>query len=368
MTDQWRPRIGGANQHPAKIALIGAGVLSIATVGIQGYRHLEDDNCAMLVATGDYRGAIACGLENAADEASEALKRKLAGIVGFEFEEESGGSASGIGLKRERIISDELNVSFGVASIDMAGTGEFAFNGDFWHDMPFRDDAKLFYNPGNARTTEVTGMPCFNFGSYKTSIDNDKNARQLSQALSKNKSKVPYNVTFDKNGKSISKIAINAGTLDLCMAHVAQTQANEDLWNNNDYKNVGTFGTNERNFYSYTMKKLITMAALAQSCPEQQLDMEQVKTKLAQVAQGQIAAKLGEQELVAAAYKAGRVEVNVDPPQARQDFWHAEYERERNGLNDLSIVPKHLEVEKINIGGIEPRRCDMGTATMKKAG
>lgn len=289
---------------------------------------------------------------------------------------------SGIGVKDEKLATSAVILGIGGMAINMSGSATFNYDGGNWvTNTPFVTDYQIYYNHGNKKTTKIDATPCFTFGDdYKTALNLDispgPNNAQDKSGHPENTVKI--DTTYGPDGNTIEAINIDAGYIDLCSPHIANTPEN-NLLGSERWWSFGTFGASQRGTYTYLMDDLLIRGALAGSCLEEKLDMNAVKVLVKKVTIGELATDSkgnivqGRTDELAAVDKANKITVSVRNPADRRAKYQkdfddavAKYAQMRSTLpNDGKTY--NLDPLKIDKSEFKARNCTVNSLDFKPA-
>lgn len=324
-----------AERHPVRNLIAGGAALALTVAGFSVYKNNE---CGVAAATEGIGGAIGCLANGVFDTMN------------------SSASVEQIELKSQDITDKSLNMTFGEISMRMGGTATLIWEQPWYDNIPFYNDTVRKYNAGNKNTTEVVALVCTRLGD---DYEKELVVNAADDPDGKKQSTIKVDVDVSDDGLSINSVNINAGLLDYCAPHVAQTQQNANLWDEDTrFIRDGGFGDKEWGAYVFMMQDLITKAAMAQACPEADFNLEAIKTRIKTYVIGALSTNEVQAAQVAKADAEGKVTVTLGSPADRIAYYQGEYAKARESYINQTAFADDLKIQDIEISDINVRSCD----------
>ncbi len=321
--------------HRLRNIIASGAVGTLAVVGIN--KVWQDNECKIQLMAGNFGSAASCA---------------------FGGKDSSEGKMEALDMQSQSLVNKDLNLTFGTVAIEMGGEAEFGYDGPWYRNAPGVTDVKKYYNQGNRNTTKVIALLGVRFGSdYETALD--VNAKTPDDG----KSVVKASYRLAPDGRSIEEVIINAGTLDFKLPHVAQTAENELLFNPRGV-NAGTMPGKVEGAYRFAIKDMITHAAMAQSCPEELLNMQKIEDAIATLAKGMLGKTDLEQQMINKAYEDNLVTVKLKPPSDRQEHYEDIFQNKRaEYANGTAEAFKNApDIKKFTVNDITVKSCSVSDA------
>jgi len=242
----------------------------------------------------------------------------------------------GMDVVAEEVSGTASYITYGEVRVSVDGeqsTADFD-NPDWWEDFAGDVDATMYAFSEEGQVMTLVYNPCIkksdDYSGTTTDINpsEDKNSVGGEQPAGSPSGSLSYEVAFHQSGPevgTVQSVSVDAGILDACFMRIEETPENAAVFNY-DNDNQTQFGDAQDITFRYDVRKLATLYAASEACPENVIDLEAVRDDLARTALGDMSAEHPEQAtLFANAYNQGLFEVSVDGPENRRVLRTAEF-------------------------------------------
>lgn len=278
----------------------------------------------------------------------------------------------------EKVFEDQTGTvavqTFGEVAIGIGGTkSTLDYDEKSLWDFAGDVDATMYWNRRGDSVQKILYNPCIRTdedysnagGELPKTIDGKNPGAEPRQAPS---SVLNYKIDVVERGDNAGKVSgvtVNSGVLDTCYVRMDEGPENYLNFTYNG-SNQTSVGTHEDATFRWMVNSLALAYAKAEACPEEVVDMEAVREKIARTVLGDAVAAYPElaQEL-AKAHDEGKFDVKILSPQFRSSYYRKQLaklakeidNRERsfpNERQDNETYPMNA-----SIGGFKVTKCSV---------